>query len=67
MLIWEMTIYKSDRVQAKGANTVRRHSPPRPGRVGKARVGARRDRTAHEDPSVSNSPLFLVETDFGLA
>ena len=34
-------------------------SPPRPGRVGKARVGARKDGTAHEDPSLSNSPLFL--------
>eukprot|EP00966_Prymnesium_polylepis_P157871 3648687-Prymnesium_polylepis.1 len=26
------------------------NSPPRPGRVGKARVGARKDGTAHEDP-----------------
>ena len=43
------------------------YSPPRPGRVGKARVGARKDGTAHEDPSLSNSPLFFAETDFGLA
>eukprot|EP00966_Prymnesium_polylepis_P057052 1321544-Prymnesium_polylepis.1 len=43
-----------------------RFSPPRPGRVGKARVGARRDGTAHEDPSLSNSALFFAETDFVL-
>eukprot|EP00966_Prymnesium_polylepis_P197629 4579742-Prymnesium_polylepis.1 len=36
-------------------------SPPRPGRVGKAHEGARRDGTAHEDPSLSKALFFSLK------